>query len=150
MNEITIHGNLTAEPVLRHGQSGKYFVTFTVAVNRSYYAQERGARVEMPAVFHDVIAYNQLAENAAESLHKGTTVTVTGLLADNSFTPGGSGQVVRRQRLEAYDVAASLRFATARVAKRSPSPRPAPAATGAGEPSGAGAGEPVGAATSAA
>lgn len=118
MNEITIHGNVTAEPVLRQGQSGKHFLTFTVAVNRSYYAQERGTRVEMPAVFHDVIAYNSLAENAAASLHKGATVTVTGYLADNSFTPAGSDQLVRRQRLEAYDVAASLRFATAQVTKR--------------------------------
>ena len=30
MNEITIHGNLTADPVLREGQSGKSFLTFTV------------------------------------------------------------------------------------------------------------------------
>ena len=81
MNEITIHGNLTADPVLREGQSGKPFLTCTVAVNRSYYAAERGTRVDLPAVFHSVIAFNQLADNAAQTLAKGMTVTVTGYLA---------------------------------------------------------------------
>ena len=86
MNEITIHGNLTADPVLREGQSGKPFLTCTVAVNRSYYAADRGTRVDLPAVFHSVIAFNTLADNAAATLRKGMTVTVTGYLADNSPT----------------------------------------------------------------
>jgi single-strand DNA-binding protein len=123
MNEITIHGNLTAEPVLRRGQTGNVFLTFDVAVNRSYYARERGTRIDLPAVYHHVIAFNNLAENAAASLRKGTTVTITGYLADDSFTPDGSEQRVRRTRLEAGDIAVSLRFATAEVTKRAPTPR---------------------------
>ena len=118
MNEITIHGNVTADPTLRLGQSGNAFLTFTVAVNRSYYDRGRGTRIELPAVFHDVIAFNNLAENAAHSLAKGLAVTVTGYLADNSFTPEGSEQRIRRTRLEAGDIAVSLRFATAEVTKR--------------------------------
>ena len=50
----------------------------TVAVNRSYYAAERGTRVDLPAVCHSVIAFNALADNAAQTLAKGMTVTVTG------------------------------------------------------------------------
>jgi single-strand DNA-binding protein len=118
MNEITIHGNLTADPVLREGQSGKPFLTCTVAVNRSYYAADRGTRVDLPAVFHSVIAFNQLADNAAQTLAKGMTVTVTGYLADNSYTDPATGQTIRRTRLEAGDIAVSLRFATAQVTKR--------------------------------
>src|SRR5215203_1620885 len=129
MNEITIHGNLTAEPVLRRGQTGNVFLTFDIAVNRSYYARDRGVRVDLPAVFHHVIAFNNLAENAAASLRKGTTVTVTGYLADDSFTPDGSDQRVRRTRLEAADIAVSLRFATAEVAKRPPTARATEPAT---------------------
>lgn len=118
MNETTVHGNITAQPVLRRGQSGAVFLTFTVAVNRSYYDRTRGTRIDQPAVFHDVIAFNVLAENAAHSLAKGSTVTVSGYLADNSFTPDGADQRVRRVRLEAGDIAVSLRFATAQVTKR--------------------------------
>lgn len=125
MNEITIHGNVTAEPVLRQGQTGNVFLTFDVAVNRSYYARERGVRVDLPAIYFRVIAFNNLAENAAASLRKGTTVTVTGYLADDSYVPNGSDQRLRRQRLEAGDIAVSLRFATAEVTKRNPTPRTA-------------------------
>lgn len=129
MNEITIHGNLTAEPVLRHGQTGRAFVAFTVAVNRTYYSQDAGRRVEMPAIYHRVVAFNALAENAAATLRQGTCVTVTGYFSDDSYTPEGATDRVRRQRLEAYDIAVSLRFATATVAKRTPTPRStAPAA----------------------
>ncbi len=67
--------------------------------------------------FH-VIAFKALGENAAASLRKGSTVTVTGHLTDASYTPPGSDQPVRRQRLEAQDIAVSLRYATATVTKR--------------------------------
>ncbi len=80
MNEITVHGNITATPVLRRGQNGEgnAFLTFAVAVNRRYYSSTKGGWVDLPTVFHQVIARYELAEHAAVSLAKGTTVTVTG------------------------------------------------------------------------
>jgi hypothetical protein len=46
MNEITICGNVTADPVLRFGRDGDAtaFLAFTVAVNRSYFEARAGAR----------------------------------------------------------------------------------------------------------
>ena len=122
MNENTISGNVTADPVLRYGRTGNTataFLAFTVAVNHSYFDRARNTRVEQPAVFYDVVAFRGLAENAAASLEKGTTVTITGYFADNSYTPDGTDRVVRRTRLEATDVAVSLRWATAVVTRRS-------------------------------
>jgi single-strand DNA-binding protein len=120
MNEVTISGNVTAEPVLRHGRDGQgtAFLSFSVAVNRSYYSRERGIRVDIPAVFHHVVAFNGLAENAAKTLTKGMTVTVTGQFADDSYSPDGSDRIIRRHRLEAYDIAVSLRWATAEVTRQ--------------------------------
>ena len=120
MNEITIHGNLTATPVLHRGGNadGSAFATFTVAVNRRYYSTPKGGWVDLPTVFHQVIARYELAENLAVSLAKGTAVTVTGYFADNSYTPDGADQQIRRIRLEASDVAVSLRFATTVITKR--------------------------------
>jgi single-strand DNA-binding protein len=129
MNEITIHGNLTATPVLHRGGNGdgSAFATFTVAVNRRYYFTPKGGWVDLPTVFHQVIARYELAENLAVSLAKGTAVTVTGYFADNSYQPADSDQMVRRLRLEASDVAVSLRFATTVVTKRTRSGDAAPA-----------------------
>jgi single-strand DNA-binding protein len=129
MNEITISGNVTADPVLRYGRDSDTtaFLAFTVAVNRSYWDRARNTRVEQPAVFHSVVAFRGLAENAAATIRKGTAVTVTGQFADDSFTPDGSDRVIRRHRLEAADIAVSLRWATAtatitRTGGRSPAP----------------------------
>ena len=74
MNEITIHGNVTADPTLSFGRSGAgvAFTSFTVAVNRSYFDRTRNTRVEMPTVFHRVVAFGKLAENTAATLRKGT------------------------------------------------------------------------------
>jgi single-strand DNA-binding protein len=135
MNEVTISGNVTADPVLRYGRDSDTtaFLAFTVAVNRSYFDRARNARVEQPAVFHSVVAFRGLAENAAATLRKGMAVTVTGQFADDSFVPDGSDRVIRRHRLEAQDIAVNLRWATAavtrtngRVARSTEAPETAP------------------------
>jgi len=46
-------------------------------------------------------------------------VTVTGQFADDSYVPDGSDRVIRRHRLEAQDIAVSLRWATATVTRSS-------------------------------
>ena len=135
MNEITISGNVTADPTLSFGRAGAgiAFTAFTVAINRSYFHRARNTRIDMPTVFQTVVAIGKLAENTAATLRKGMTVTVTGQLADDSYTPDGWDRPIRRHRLEAADVAVSLRWATAAVTRtngrttRSPeAPEPAP------------------------
>jgi single-strand DNA-binding protein len=123
MNEISIHGNVTTAPVLRYRQDSDTtaFLSFTVAVNRGYHSRRTGGWVQQPAVFHTVfhtvVCSRQLAENAAATLKKGTAVTVTGQLADDSYTPPDSDRLIRRQRLEAADIAVSLRWATATITR---------------------------------
>lgn len=117
MNETSIHGNVTATPELSFGPNGKAFARFTVAVNRGYFDRQRNKRIEQPTVFHQVVVFGTLAENAAASLTKGTTVTVTGEIEDDSYTPDGSDKPIRRHRVKAFDIAVSLRWATAEVAK---------------------------------
>jgi single-strand DNA-binding protein len=116
MNEMTIHGNLTsnADPI-RYSAEGKAAVTFSVAVNRRRYDRQTGQWTDLNPIFHRVVAFGALAENAA-NLAKGTAVTVTGELADDSWTPE-DGKRVYRTQLIAADIAVSLRFATATVTK---------------------------------
>jgi len=130
MNEITIHGNVTADLTLSFGRTGAgvAFTSFTVAVNRSYFDRARSTRIEQPTVFHRVVAFGKLAENAAATLRKGTTVTVTGQLADDSYTPDGWDKPIRRHRIEAADIAVSLRWATAAITRQNGNGNGRPAA----------------------
>jgi single-strand DNA-binding protein len=116
MNEITIHGNLTDEPALHHSPSGVAVLTFSVAVNGRRFNRATNRWVDTAPVFHSVVAFNALAENAAASLVQGTTVTITGEFVDDSWQTD-DGRKIWRSKLLADDIAVSLRFATAQVTK---------------------------------
>lgn len=110
MSEIvTINGNLTADPVTRPSRNGPV-TSFTVASNRRRLDGQSGQWVNQPAVFHRVVCFKRLAEHVAVSLNRGDTVVVVGEFTDDSFTPEGTTQPVRRIQLQASDVAMSLRF----------------------------------------
>ena len=116
MNEITIHGNLPDEPALRHSPSGVAVLTFSVAVNGRRFNRQANRWVETAPVFHSVVAFNALADNASTSLVKGTTVTITGEFIDDPWQTD-DGRKISRSKLLADDIAVSLRFATAQITK---------------------------------
>ena len=116
-NSITLIGNITRDPELKFLNSGQASVRFGLAVNRRY--QRNGETVEQVSFF-DVVAYQSLAENVANSLTRGTRVMVTGRLEQRSWeTPDGDKRSV--VEVNADDIAPSLRFASAAVTKN---PRP--------------------------
>lgn len=116
MNEITIHGNLTDEPALHHSPTGVAVLTFSIAVNGRRFDRATSRWVDTAPVFHRVVAFQGLADNAAACLTKGTTVTITGEFVDDSFQPD-QGRKIARSKLVADDIAVSLRYATAQVTK---------------------------------
>ena len=119
MNETTIHGNLTANPIVHiKPNTGRTATTFDVAVNSRWYDRARGHYIDRSPVYHRVVCFGELAGNAADTLNKGMTVTVTGSFADDSYTPTGADRPIRRIRLEATDIAVSLRWAIADVTRR--------------------------------
>ena len=65
MNELTIHGNLTDNPTIRYSADGNAVLNFSVAVNRRRYDRQAGQWTDLPAVYHRVVAFGTLAENAA-------------------------------------------------------------------------------------
>ena len=133
MSEIvTINGNLTADPVTRASRNGAV-TSFTVASNRRRFDTASGQWVNAPAVFHRVVCFKRLAEHAAASLAKGDTVVVVGEFTDDSFTPDGATQPIRRIQLQATDVGISLRFtALVRHSDDAAEETADPQATGAG------------------
>ncbi|MGH3833543.1 MAG: single-stranded DNA-binding protein [Pseudonocardiaceae bacterium] len=124
MNEITFTGNVSKIYEPRQASSGVTIFGFDLAVDNGYFDKTRNRWMSRTR-FQPVVAYRELADNALATLTKGMALTVTGKLLDDSFTPEGSEYPVRRDKLEASDIAASLRFATAQVTKTSKSTREA-------------------------
>ena len=112
-NHITIVGNLTRDPELRFTPSGQATATFGVAVNRRWQNRQTNEWEEAVSFF-DVTAWQQLAENVAESVQKGTRIIVTGRLDQRSWeTQDGE----KRSKIEivADEIGPSLSFATVDV-----------------------------------
>src|SRR4051794_41971847 len=82
MNEITIVGNVTADPVLRKSANGRGVVRFDVAINRRRFNRETNQYDDLPPVFQRVVAFGPVAENAAETLRKGLEVVAEGKEGD--------------------------------------------------------------------
>ena len=114
-NNVTVIGNCTRDPELRFTPSGMAVATFGLAVNRRW--QNRQSNEWEEAVsFFDVTCWQQLAENVAESVQKGTRVMVAGRLDQRSWeTQDGD----KRSKVEivADEVGPSLRYATAEITK---------------------------------
>lgn len=112
---ITIQGNITKEPVLRTTGSGTPTCTLSVAVNRKVPARNEPGFVESVSYF-SVVAYQQLAVNACETLRRGSRVVVTGRLDQRSWETAG-GEKRTSYELVADDIGASLRWASGTFAK---------------------------------
>lgn len=77
VNKVILLGNLTRDPELRYTPQGAAVASFGLATNREWVAD--GAKKEV-ADFHNVVAWNKLAELCAQLLSKGSKVYVEGRL----------------------------------------------------------------------
>lgn len=111
MTDITLTGNLTADPELRFTPQGKPCASLQVAVNKRA-KQPDGSWGDGPTSYYRCTAWGQLAEHVAESLAKGARVIVQGRLEIREYeTRDGQRRVAAEIQVD--DIGPSLRFATA-------------------------------------
>ena len=129
-NEVVLVGNLTDDPELRYTPSGTPVASFTVAVNRRTRDPASGEWKDGETSFIRCNVWRQQAENAAESLTKGTRAIVVGRLRQRSWeTPEGQRRSVTEVEVE--NVGPSLEWATASVTKAARTEGSSPALVGA-------------------
>jgi single-strand DNA-binding protein len=117
-NTVTIVGNLTDDPELKYTPNGAAVANFSVAVSRRVRNEATGQWEDADTSFLRVNVWRTLAENAAESLTRGTRVIVTGRIRQRSWeTPEGERRSV--VEIEADEIGPSLKWATTKVERRS-------------------------------
>jgi single-strand DNA-binding protein len=115
-NHTIIVGNLVEDPEVRFTQSGIPVANLRVAVTQR--VQQDGQWRDGDTSFFKVNVWRGQAEHLAESLAKGDRVMVTGRLRQRSWeTPEGDKRSATE--LEAEEVGASLKWATAKVERSS-------------------------------
>jgi single-strand DNA-binding protein len=128
---LTIIGNLVEDPELRYTPQGQPAIRFRVASTPRYRDNATGEWKDGESLFLTVNAWRQAAENAAESLNKGTRVIVAGRLRQRSYERDGARRTV--YELEADEIGVSVRNATAKVTKVNRT-KPAEGGQGQGDP----------------
>jgi len=83
LNLVQLIGNLTRDPELRYTGNGTPVATFGIATNKSWKTPE--GEVQELTEFHNVVAWNKMAEICQQLLAKGMKVYVQGSLNTRSW-----------------------------------------------------------------
>ena len=110
-NSVTLVGNLTRDPELRYTTGGRGVASFGLAVNRRYMVN---GEWQEQVSFFNVVAWADLGENAAASLHKGNRVIVTGRLEQRSYETR-DGEKRNVTEVIADELGPSLRWAQVEI-----------------------------------
>ncbi|HYE95532.1 MAG TPA: single-stranded DNA-binding protein [Rubricoccaceae bacterium] len=78
VNKVILIGNLGADPELRYTPSGTAVCNFRIATNESY--KDREGNMVEKTEWHNVVAWERLAEICGEYLKKGRQVYIEGSL----------------------------------------------------------------------
>lgn len=81
INQVTLVGRLTKDPVVKHMADGRTFLNITLAVNRPY----RNKTGESETDFIYCTVWNKTAENTAKYCRKGSLVGVLGTIQTRNY-----------------------------------------------------------------
>jgi single-strand DNA-binding protein len=114
-NAITVVGNVTRDPELKFLNSGQAALKLSIAVNRRWQNRQTQEWEERVSYF-EIVGYGALAENAANSLVKGSRVIVSGRLEQRTWeTENGDKRSI--VEINADEIGPSLKWATAVVTR---------------------------------
>jgi single-strand DNA-binding protein len=83
LNKVLLIGNLTRDPEMRYTNSGAAVVTFGLATNKSW--KDSDGESQESAEFHNIVAWNKLAEICQQLLAVGMMVYIEGSLKTRSW-----------------------------------------------------------------
>ena len=82
-NKVQLIGNLGNAPEIKNTESGKKLARFSIATNESY-LNSNGEKVT-ETTWHNLIAWDKVADIAEKYLKKGSEVVIEGKLINRSY-----------------------------------------------------------------
>jgi single-strand DNA-binding protein len=83
-NKVQLIGNLGNAPEIKTTENGKKLARFSIATNETF-QNTKGEKVK-ETTWHNLVAWEKLADLAEKFLHKGTEVVIEGKLINKSYT----------------------------------------------------------------
>lgn len=107
-NPITVVGTVTKDPELKFINSGKAVIRFSVVTSKKK-KNDDGSWEDTGTTYWDITAWDVLAENAADTLMKGTQVVVLGTAESQEWNDKATGEKKSKLGITAQHIALSLK-----------------------------------------
>ncbi len=83
LNKVLLIGNLTRDPEIRYTANGAAVASFGLATNRSW--KDDSGELQEAVEFHNIVAWNKMAEICQQILAKGMMVYIEGSINNRSW-----------------------------------------------------------------
>ena len=132
VNKVILVGNVGKDPEVKYTPSGVALAKFSLATNERY--KDKSGEWQDRTEWHNILAWERLAEIVGEYVHKGTKLYVEGRLQTSSWEDRQSGDKKYRTEIVARDIVLmGSREAGAETERESADEEREPVHAGAGE-----------------
>jgi single-strand DNA-binding protein len=102
LNKVMLIGNLGKDPEVKYTPSGVPVAKFSLATNERY--KDKGGEWQDRTEWHNIVAWQRLAEIVGEYVKKGSKVYIEGRLQTSSWEDKQSGEKKYRTEIVANDL----------------------------------------------
>ncbi len=102
VNKVILIGNLGKDPEVKYTQAGMAVAKFSLATNERY--KDKEGQWQDRTEWHNVVAFQRLAEIVGEYLKKGGKVYIEGSLRTSSWDDKETGQKKYKTEIVANDL----------------------------------------------
>lgn len=102
VNKVILVGNLGKDPEIKYTPSGTAVAKFSLATNEGY--KDKAGQWQERTEWHNIVAWQRLAEIVGEYVKKGSKVYIEGRLQTSSWDDKETGQKKYRTEIVANDL----------------------------------------------
>jgi single-strand DNA-binding protein len=102
VNKVILVGNLGKDPEIKYTPSGTPVAKFSLATNESY--KDKAGQWQERTEWHNIVAWQRLAEIVGEYVKKGSKVYIEGRLQTSSWDDKESGQKKYKTEIVAHEL----------------------------------------------
>ena len=102
VNKVILIGNLGKDPEVKYTPSGTPVAKFSLATNEKY--KDKGGEWQERTEWHNIVAWQRLAEIVGEYVKKGSKIYIEGRLTTSSWEDKQSGEKKYRTEIVANDL----------------------------------------------
>lgn len=102
VNKVILVGNVGKDPEVKYAPSGVALAKFSLATNERY--KDKSGEWQDRTEWHNVLAWQRLAEIIGEYVHKGDKLYIEGRLQTSSWEDRQSGEKRFRMEIVARDI----------------------------------------------